>query len=243
VICNSANFWDDGYPSGGNYWDDHVGTDLYSGPYQNIPGSDGIGDTPRVIYTGVTVTDHYPLMEPRPPTVHDIAVISVSPSKTVVGQGYDAKFNVTVENQGDFTETFNLDAYANATLIGTQLASNLPVGEMRMYTFVWNTAGLAYGNYTISATAAQVTGELDTADNTFVDGVVKVTIAGDVDGDFDVDIMDVVSITGRYMRPVPLWWPGPPALPNDNNCDINGDGVISILDVVICTSHYGQKWP
>jgi hypothetical protein len=36
--------WDNGYPSGGNYWSDYTGTDNYSGPSQNIPGSDGIGD-------------------------------------------------------------------------------------------------------------------------------------------------------------------------------------------------------
>jgi len=54
------NAWDDGYPSGGNYWSDYNGTDLYSGPYQNVTGSDGIGDTPYVI--NANNTDHYPLM-------------------------------------------------------------------------------------------------------------------------------------------------------------------------------------
>jgi parallel beta-helix repeat protein len=38
--------WDNGYPSGGNYWSDYVGVDLKSGPHQNETGSDGIGDTP-----------------------------------------------------------------------------------------------------------------------------------------------------------------------------------------------------
>lgn len=54
------NFWDDGYPSGGNFWSDYNGTDLYSGSYQNILGSDGIGDTPVII--DPTNIDHYPLM-------------------------------------------------------------------------------------------------------------------------------------------------------------------------------------
>jgi hypothetical protein len=40
----SFNFFDDGYPSGGNLWSDHYGDDLYSGPYQNETGSDGILD-------------------------------------------------------------------------------------------------------------------------------------------------------------------------------------------------------
>jgi parallel beta-helix repeat protein len=59
-IFNSSNLFDDGYPSGGNYWSDYVGNDSYSGPGQNITGSDGIGDTPYVIGGGNV--DHYPLM-------------------------------------------------------------------------------------------------------------------------------------------------------------------------------------
>jgi parallel beta-helix repeat protein len=68
-----TNTWDDGYPSGGNYWSDYNGTDLYSGPYQNETGSDGIGDTPYAIVSldfmnnlrsNTTDIDHYPLMGP-----------------------------------------------------------------------------------------------------------------------------------------------------------------------------------
>jgi parallel beta-helix repeat protein len=55
-----ANVWDDGYPSGGNYWSDYTGTDSLSGPYQNQTGSDGIGDTPYII--DANNTDNYPLM-------------------------------------------------------------------------------------------------------------------------------------------------------------------------------------
>jgi parallel beta-helix repeat protein len=55
-----ANVWDDGYPLGGNYWSDYNGIDLYSGPYQNETGSDGIGDVPYVI-DGVNI-DRYPLV-------------------------------------------------------------------------------------------------------------------------------------------------------------------------------------
>ena len=56
----SPNIWDDGYPSGGNYWSDYNGTDLYIGPYQNEIGSDGIGDNWYEI--DENNTDHYPLM-------------------------------------------------------------------------------------------------------------------------------------------------------------------------------------
>lgn len=58
------NMWDDSYPSGGNYWSDYTGNDLYSGPNQDEPGSDGIGDTPRGTGTIWGNDDRYPLMEP-----------------------------------------------------------------------------------------------------------------------------------------------------------------------------------
>ena len=52
--ASSANVWDDGYPSGGNYWSDYNGTDA------NL---DGIGDAAYII--DANNTDHYPLMTPH----------------------------------------------------------------------------------------------------------------------------------------------------------------------------------
>ena len=57
--------WDDGYPSGGNYWSDYTGDDVFQGPMQDIPGADGIGDTPRPV--GPNGIDRYPFyMVPAP---------------------------------------------------------------------------------------------------------------------------------------------------------------------------------
>jgi parallel beta-helix repeat protein len=46
-----ANVWDDGYPSGGNYWSNYTGVDS---------NHDGIGDTAHII--DENNTDNYPLM-------------------------------------------------------------------------------------------------------------------------------------------------------------------------------------
>ena len=73
----TVNFWNDSYPSGGNYWGDYTGVDIYSGPGQNISGSDGIGDTPYSI-TGGTRKDYYPLMNPldtAPPIITKVKAI------------------------------------------------------------------------------------------------------------------------------------------------------------------------
>ncbi len=64
-LNNSTDTWDDGYPSGGNYWGGGglilpTDVDVKSGPYQNKTGSDGIVDTPHVI--DANNTDNYPLM-------------------------------------------------------------------------------------------------------------------------------------------------------------------------------------
>ncbi|MFQ5884209.1 MAG: nitrous oxide reductase family maturation protein NosD [Thermoplasmata archaeon] len=57
------NSWDNGYPSGGNYWSDYTGLDNWSGPNQDIcPDPDGIGDTPYII--DVDSRDRYPLTSP-----------------------------------------------------------------------------------------------------------------------------------------------------------------------------------
>jgi parallel beta-helix repeat protein len=59
--------WNATYPVGGNYWTGYSGTDAYSGPAQNVPGADGIGDTSYVLGGA---TDYYPLMGPwTSPTV------------------------------------------------------------------------------------------------------------------------------------------------------------------------------
>jgi parallel beta-helix repeat protein len=57
-----SNVWDDGYPSGGNYWSDYTGADVKSGSNQDQFGSDGIGDTARSIDT--SSVDRFPLMAP-----------------------------------------------------------------------------------------------------------------------------------------------------------------------------------
>jgi len=58
------NYWDNGYPSGGNYWSDYTGNDTFKGPNQDIPGSDGIGDINYTIDSDSI--DHYPLITPYP---------------------------------------------------------------------------------------------------------------------------------------------------------------------------------
>jgi parallel beta-helix repeat protein len=95
---SSTNTWDDGYPSGGNYWSDYNGTDLFSGPYQNVTGSDGIGDVPYVIDSNNT--DHYPLMRPWAGT--QTVCINADGSITPVGAPIATSDKTTYNFTGDF---------------------------------------------------------------------------------------------------------------------------------------------
>jgi parallel beta-helix repeat protein len=71
IATGSINTWNGSYPLGGNYWSDYSGVDQFSGPYQNVTGSDGISDTPYIIDSNNT--DHFPLMLPyNPPIEGDI---------------------------------------------------------------------------------------------------------------------------------------------------------------------------
>lgn len=60
IYSLSGITWDDGYPSGGNYWSRYNGTDLKAGDFQNETGYDGIGDDCYSL--NPTQKDNYPLL-------------------------------------------------------------------------------------------------------------------------------------------------------------------------------------
>jgi len=232
-IESSVDVWDEGYPSGGNYWNDYSGTDHRCGPNQDHSGSDGIGDTSYVI--DGSNKDNYPLMSPwTPPAGHNVAVISVVPSKTVVGQGYSCSITVYGVNRGEYSENFNVTVYANTTAIQTETLT-LTSQSFTTLTFTWNTSGFAYGNYTISAYAPPVEGETSTADNTLVDGCVFVTIPGDINGDQRVNVLDAILIANSFnSKPGDANW--------NPNADVNCDDKVNILDCIVLAGHFGQSW-
>ena len=166
----------------------------------------------------------------------DVALLSIANSKTIVGQGYVMGINVTVVNQGDFTETFNVTLYANTTEIETREIT-LTNGTSTTITFTWNTSGFAKGNYTLLAYAWPVEGEIDIEDNTFVSpSIIVVVMPGDGNLNGRIEILDVVLVTCRYGSKI-----GDPNY--DPNVDWNNDGKIDILDVVIITSRYSYTDP
>ena len=237
---DSINIWDAGYPAAGNYWSDYTGSDLYSGPFQNLTGSDGIGDTPYVL--DQNNVDHYPLIAPL---THDVGITGVSESKNVVGRGYNASINVSMFNYGTSTETFNATIYANQTIIGQTYNIELTSRNSTIFSPTWNTTGFAYGNYTISAYAWPVPGETNTANNNFTGSAVTVTIPGDINGDFAVGLVDLGMLAKAYSSHGPNYhYQGETASPKWNpNADINGDGIVGLSDLGMLAKHYNQHYP
>lgn len=166
--------------------------------------------------------------------LHDVAITDVTSSKTIVGQGFEMNVNVTVENQGNFTETFNITGYANTTIIQTQIITNLVSAESRSISFTWNTTGVAFGDYTIRAVADIVSFETETGDNTLSNGVVVVTISGDVNGDKIVNAVDLSELGRSYgsTRGSPNWNP---------EADINNDFITNAIDLEILGENYGKS--
>jgi hypothetical protein len=103
----------------------------------------------------------------------DVAIINVQ-FPLSVPKGNLALINVTVENQGRVTQTFDITLLYGTTPIGTQTVVDLTPTEIRTYTFPWDTNPIPIGDYPLTATATIILGETDTEDNTYNAGFIYV---------------------------------------------------------------------
>jgi parallel beta-helix repeat protein len=246
TLPSASNTWDNGYPSGGNYWSDYSGVDVKNGPNQDVPGSDGIFDVGYTIATNNK--DKYPLTKPF--NQHDIGITNLD-AKSVVTQGLCIFLSVRILNYGMSSETFPVNCWANTTLATAQQVT-LAARNFTTVTLLWNTSGFALGRYIINASAGPVSGETDISDNSMTGLNVTVSILGDLTGgtpnvwDFvpdgkcdGKDIAVVAKCFGSYPGcSPPLTW--------NENCDITGlimgvpDGKVDGKDIAIVARHFGE---
>jgi hypothetical protein len=97
-------------------------------------------------------------------TVHNIAVLDIVSEETSIQQNQTMTVNVTVANQGSFTEMSNVTLLYDSVEIGSQNLTLNP-GESFILTFQWNTSGVPLASYTLSANASLVPQEVETGDN------------------------------------------------------------------------------
>jgi hypothetical protein len=109
--------------------------------------------------------------------IQDLAITSVVSSPNSVYRGQLVTINVTAKNLGNQPESFDVKAYYDTGLIGTQHVTNLTPNTEVKLTFTWNTSlAEPYRNYTIKAEATILPYEQNTADNTYNDGTVQILI-------------------------------------------------------------------
>jgi hypothetical protein len=114
----------------------------------------------------------------KPPSlIHDIAVLNVVPSSTLVYVGETVNISVCVKNEGAYTESFNVTAFYDSNIVGTLLVDCLESNAEKTLFFCWDTQNVTEGNYTLSALASAVLCEENLENNCYVDGVVKVVVA------------------------------------------------------------------
>jgi len=137
-----------------NWWGNATGPKNPSNP----------GGTGDEVY-GNAAFNPWLLKKKVPPLVHDVAVINVVtfPSRAVVGTAIQV--NVTVKNEGNTYETFDVSLDYNGTLIGTQTVTDMVPGSTKILSFSWSTTSLTPGVYNITAVVSTVPGEADTTDN------------------------------------------------------------------------------
>jgi thermitase len=168
-------------------------------------------------------------------SIPNIALTGVTLGKSVVGQGFTVEVNTSVANLNLDTETLDLSVYVNETVLQTMEITLGGTNSMAI-PITWNTGNYAKGRYAVRAYVLPVPGETETYDNSLIGGWVLVTIVGDVNGDFRVNIFDITMIARSYGS-------HEGAVGYNPDCDINSDQRIDILDIIIAAGHYGRVEP
>jgi hypothetical protein len=142
--------------------------------------------------------------------------------------------NASVENLGEYAETFNVSFYAGSFQV-EQREVSLDEGENAALSFIWDTTAYTYGNYTLRIEADIVPYEAYWEDNTDSTWII-LTIQGDIDGNYNVQLADLVLLAKTYGSKLgdSNWNP---------NADINSNGIVGLTDLVILATNYGRHYP
>lgn len=170
----SICIWDDGYPSGGNYWHGYIDVDEYSGPDQDQLGSDEIWDKPYVL--DKNNRDRYPSVRPHGDISHIIS------------------------DEGKLTAQAGLD---KSVKVGTAVSFDARGSTGNIVTYEWDfgdgktgigvTCSHTYyetGTYQAALTVRDVTGNFDT------DQLTVTVIADDTSPPVDTPSLWVSALAG-----------------------------------------------
>jgi hypothetical protein len=104
--------------------------------------------------------------------VHDITVISITPSSTSMTVGETIDITVIVKNNGTVEETFDVTVYYDyderfqgQNIIATVAVASLEADANRTLPFTWNTTNVQAGEHKLAAVVTGVPGEVNKANN------------------------------------------------------------------------------
>lgn len=210
------------------YWN----TSMQEGSYvikanaSQVPGETNLSDNSYTYPTAVRVVI----------PIHDIAIVNATLSKSLVSQNYPLTISVIVENRGTFNEIFNVTIYSNNSVM-TFFSVGLAMNSTKTIEYKWYTIGLGIGTtYNISVAAGPLPEENATANNYCLCGIVSVTMVGDVNNDFKVDIQDIARVSASFGS-----FPGQPKW--NPIYDLDDDGKVDVSDIAVVAHQFGKHIP
>jgi hypothetical protein len=180
---------------------------------------------------------------------HDMAVTSVTawPDLTLPSYVY---VNVTVENEGTVSETFNVTVHTDNLTVTSTTVSDLAPGsdetvKLRCDLFPfrdtifpsqsWSERRQPWiVNVSVWAEASVLDGETNTTNNVQVGGTISlIWWFIDYNGDGRINIIDIAIVARAFVGVLdyPIW-----------RVDFNGDGVVSILDIAFPARAHGEVY-
>ena len=167
---DASNSWDNGYPSGGNYWNAYNGTDT---------DTDGIGDTTYNISGGGS-QDKYPLMQPW----NGSNLFDITPPASITSLNYSVGYTWINWSWNNPTDTdFVLVIIFLENVFKTNITSPIDY---------YNATNLTAGTqYTISTHTVDTSGNIN---QTWVNHTAKTKLTGDLNNNGYVDIGDVAKV-------------------------------------------------
>jgi hypothetical protein len=119
--------------------------------------------------------------------VHDVAILGVSVSSNVAVSGQILLINAVASNLGNETETFNVIAYCNDTVVDEEVVDGLSPQANVSVVLLWDTSAIVpSASCTVWVEASQVPDEVNVGNNVLVYGTVTI-----VQGVHDIAVTSV----------------------------------------------------
>jgi len=207
-----------------------------------------IVSSPSVIYEHVfvgSVDGKVHCFGPPFPT-HNIAILDANVSCLKLKMGELLEINCTIKNYGSVNENIVISFGKNSSDVWTAPqhleptiihSENVTIesGTHIIYVYSWNTSNEFPGLYSTSIQVHLVPDELDASDNTYLLDTVMIIAPTDLDGNGEINIIDLQIAARAYGSTPenPCW---------NEKADVNKDGIINIMDIYLIAQDFGEVY-